>query len=213
MRRALLSVAVAVAGAGVVVATAWSVQTVGLPSPERPDRIAADATRWLAEHRVIIDVFHLDRRRLSGICLSGWFPTGHGAAAQGSLLALRSRAQYLVADHKVRKESGFLRRAVFPHLAAAVGCGRNIEQALLPGEQALLDLRADRAFAAGRPAIALRLHYGQHGRFTLFVAAQTYEPLVAILHTRRETVTARLFLADRSSALLGRFGVARAEMR
>jgi hypothetical protein len=94
-----------------------------------------------------------------------------------------------------------------------VGCGRNIEQALLPGEQSVLDLRAQRAYAAGRPAIALRLHYGAHGRFTLFVAAQTYEPLVAILHTRRETMTARLFLAGRSSALLGRFGVSRAEMR
>lgn len=213
MRRTLLSVAIGLAGAGVVVATAWSVQTVGLPPPSRAGRVAADATRWLAEHRAVVDAFHVDRQRLSGMCVSGWFPTGHGTSALGSLLALRSGAQFLVADHRVRREDGFRRRAALPHLAADVGCGRNIEQALLPGEQALFHLRSERAYAAGRPAIALRLHFGTRGHFTLFVAAGTYEPLVAILHTRHETVTARLYLARQTPNLLARFGVSRAEMR
>lgn len=213
MRRALVSVVVALAGAGVIAATAWSVQTVGLPPPSRTGRVAADASKWLSEHRAIVDVFHVDRQRLIGICVDGWFPTGHGTLARGSLLALESGAQYLVAGHEVVSELEFRRRAALPHLAATVGCGRNIEEALLPGEQADFRLRSERAYAAGRPAIALRLHWGIHGHFTLFVDAGTYEPLVAILHTRRETVTGRLYLARLTPSLLDRFDVSPREVR
>lgn len=213
MRRALLSVAVALAGGGALAGAAWSVQAAGLPPPSRAGRVAADATRLLSEHRVIVDIFHLDHQRLRGICVGGWFPLPDGKKAPGSLLALQSGTQYLIAGGKVHADLGLRRRARLPRLAFEVGCGRNITRALLPAEQGGVHLRAERAYAAGRPAIALRLHSAHDGGFSLYVAAGTYQPLVAIVHRWGETMTARLYLAHFTPALLSRFGVDSSQTR
>jgi hypothetical protein len=208
----LLSIVVGLAGAGAVTGAAWSIQTLGLPLPARPARVAADATRWFAEHRAVVDIFQVDRKRLTGICVAGWFGAGNGRLARGSLLALSSGPKFVIVGGKVRSENGFHRRAASPPLAATVGCARSIEQALLLGEQAVTHLSSERASAAGRPAIALELQSARR-RFTLYVAARTYKPLVAILHTRRETVTARLYLPRRMPTLLARFGLSKADVR
>lgn len=204
-----MSVVVALAGAGIVAAAAWSVQTVGLPPPSRAGRVAAVATKWLSQHRAVVDIFHVDHQRLKGICVDGWFTLRDGKQEAGSLLALQSGAQYLVAGDKVRLAYRFHRRAKLPRLAEQVGCRRSLARELLPAEQGLFHLRAERAYAAGRPAIALRLRHGLHRRFSLYVAAETYKPLVAILHARGETITARLYLARATQALLRRFDVTR----
>ena len=213
MRRALLSVTVGLAGAGTVTGVAWSVQTLALPAPTRAARVAAGASRWLAEHQAVVVIFHSDGHRSKGLCLSGWFGVGQGRLATGSLLALPSGAQYLVAAKEVLRDRGFGRRQPSPPLAAAVGCAQNLEQALLPGEQTLRDLDARRAYAAGRPAIALRLRDAGDRLFTLYVAAGTYQPLVAMVHSPSETVTARLYLAHRSPFLLARFHISGAQWR
>lgn len=202
-----MSVTVALAGAGVVAAAAWSVQTVGLPPPSRAGRVAAVATRWLTDHRAVVDIFHADGERLKGICVDGWFTLPNGKQEAGSLLALQSGAQYLVLSGKVRSAYRFRRRATLPRLAIAVGCRRSLARALLPAEQGLFHLHAERAYAAGQPAIALHLRPTLHRRFSLYVSAATYKPLVAIIHAHGWTVTARIYLTRATHALLRSFDV------
>ncbi len=207
VRNTVLSVAVALAGAAAITGVAWSVQTVALPPPARANRIAADTSRWLSEHRVIVDVFHVDRTRRIGLCVDGWYRLPSGKQALGSLLAMKGGRKYLVAGGKVLTHVGFRRRSIVARLGLVVGCATGLSRMLLPAEQSALHLHAQRAFAAGRPAIALRLRRGAK-RFTLFVAPTTYEPLVAIFHTPKDTMTARLFLARDTPRLLRRFDVA-----
>jgi len=60
--RALLSVAVGLAGAAGVAASGWAIQAAALPPPTPAARVAADASTWFHEHRFIVDVFHFEAR-------------------------------------------------------------------------------------------------------------------------------------------------------
>ena len=90
MRRALLSVVVALAGAAGVTASGWALEATALPPPKPAAFVAADASVWLLEHRLAIDVFHFEHRRFKGACLRGWFRARNGTKTQASLLSFRA---------------------------------------------------------------------------------------------------------------------------
>ena len=210
MRRALLSVAVGLAGAACVTASGWALQTAALPPPTPADRVAAEASAWFHDYRLTVDVFHFDHRRTNGACLRGWFGRIHGKKAHASLLSLESGPIYratkgqplaLVEGHPSRRLPG--------PLAATAGCSGELARKLATAAQDGAHLTVSRSYAANRPAIALKISRSNDERLTLYVSPETYRPLVAIVGRNGREVTARLYLSRVKRHLLVRFRLLR----
>ena len=194
-------------GAAAVVAGGWALQATALPPPEHADRVAADASAWLHDYRLVVDVFHIDHRRLEGACLRGWFPGPGRTKSRASLLSLGS-------GHVFRFTSG---RRVSPGsrdrdgqrpggLMALAGCSAKLSSVLASAAQSGGHaLRIERGYAANQPAIALRVGRTHHERLTLYVSPRTYLPIVAIVERGGHTATARLYLNRITPALLARW--------
>jgi hypothetical protein len=188
VRRALLSVAIGLAGAAGVTASGWALQATALPPPTPAALVAADASVWFNEYRLVVDVFHFHHRRTSGACLRGWFARAHGHKARGSLLSLEAGPRPLPVP-----------------LAKAAGCSGLLAPALAAAAQNGGHLTVSRGYAANRAAIALKLTQGKEERLTLYVSPRTYRPLVAIVATDRREVTARIYLNRVRRRVLARF--------
>jgi hypothetical protein len=193
VRRALLSVVIGLAGAACVTASGWAIQAGALPPPTPAARVAADASVWLHEYRLVVDVFHVDHRRFKGACLRGWFRTPHHGKKRGSLLALRS----------------VLRHRRLVRLLASAGCSGKLAPRLAGAAQSGSDIDASRGYAANQPAIELKLPPVRDERLTLYVSPRTYRPLVAIVAHHGLEATARLFLNRARPTLLARFHLPR----
>lgn len=189
-----------------VAGTAWSIETVGLPPPARADRVAADIARWLHSYRLAVDVFHIEGRRTTGECFRSRFRFPHGSPGTASVVSFTPGPVALVSEHhhaeilSGRREPGLPMR-----LAARAGCTYELLIQLANVAQAGLHVRVERAFAAGQPALALRLPRLREERLTLFVTPRTYRPLVAFVAVKRREVSARLFLTRVTPGLLARF--------
>jgi hypothetical protein len=194
VRRALLSVAIGLAGAAGVAASGWALQAAALPPPTPAARVAADASVWLHEYRLVVDVFHVDHGRIKGACLRGWFRTPHHGKRRGSLLSLRSGPR-----HHRRLD----------RLLASAGCSGKLAPRLAAAAQSGSDIDASRAYAANQPAIELKLKRFRHERLTLYVSPRTYRPLVAIVALHGREATARLFLNRARPSLLAHFHLLR----
>lgn len=195
MRRALLSLAIGLAGAAGVAASGWALQAAALAPPEPADRVAADASVWFHEHRFVVDVFHFEDRRTSGACLRGWVQTASGKKARVSRLSLRP------GPHSAR---------LLPtRLAAAAGCSGKLARVLAGAAQSGAHLTVSRGYAAHRPVIALKLSRRKREQLTLFVSPRTYRPLVAVVALGGQEVTARLYLARARPGLLAHFHLLR----
>jgi hypothetical protein len=192
VRRALLSVAVALAGAAGVSVSGWALQAAALPAPVPADRVAADAGVWLHEYRLVVDVFHVDHRRMKGACLRGWFHFPNGRIRLASRLSVNSRP--------VRHLSRLTRDSL-----ALAGCSGKLFDFIAIAAQGGDRLTTERSYAAGRPAIALELDHGREERLTLYVSPRTYKPLVAFVDLDGEEATARLYLHRITPHLLQRF--------
>jgi len=192
VRRALLSVVVALAGAAGVTVSGWALQAAALPPPVPADRVAADASVWLHEYRLVVDVFHVDHRRMKGACLRGWFSFPNGSIRLGARLSLKSGL--------VRHLSRLTRDSL-----ALAGCSGKLLSFIAIAAQGGDRLTTERSYAAGRPAIALELDRGGEGRLTLYVSPRTYKPLVAFVDLDGEEATARLCLHRITPHLLRRF--------
>jgi hypothetical protein len=209
VRRTLTSAAVAFVGAAAVAAGGWALQATALPPPEHADRIAADASAWLHDYRLVVDVFHLDHRRLKGVCLRGWFPGPGRTKSRESLLSLgagrifRFRSGREVA-HRDRDRDGQYRG-----LLALAGCSAKLSSVLAAAAQSGHALRIERGYAANQPAIALRVGRTRHERLTLYVSPRTYRPIVAIVERGGDTATARLYLNRVTPRLLARWRLPR----
>ena len=193
MRRTLLSVAVALAGAACVTASAWTLQAAVLPPPKPATRVAANATAWLHDFRLVVDVFHVDHRRAKGTCLRGWFPRPHQPKARASVLSVEGKRFRLPerkhpwvaagrATHQPDRILGFL------------GCSGELEPVIAAAAQSGGHLSTERSYAANQPAIALELRHTREERLTLYVSARTYRPLVAFAELDGRKATARLYL-------------------
>ena len=210
MRRALLSVAVGLAGAAGVTGSGWALQAGALPPPTSAARVAADASAWLHEYRLVVDVFHSDHRRTSGACLRGWFGRAHGHTARASVLSLEAGPILrTLPKRRVGVVSGHPDRFLPGALAMAAGCSRELASTLARAAQAGAHMTVSRAFAANRPAVALKVSPGNDKRLTIYVSPRTDKPLVAIVALADHEATARLYLSHIDRRLLAHFHLLR----
>jgi len=210
VRRALLSVAVGLAGAAGVTASGWALQAGALPRPRPADRVVADASVWFHEHRLVVDIFHFDHRRERAACLRGWFVGAQGYKAPASLLSLRSGLVLRISARRRISVVAGRPSGIWPiRLLAAAGCSGELASATAAAAQGGWHLRVERAYAANRPAIALRLWRVERRRLTLYVSPRTYRPLVAIAAIDGEQVTARLYLGSVTHQVLASFHLLR----
>jgi hypothetical protein len=160
----------------------------------------------------VLDVFHFDHRRTTGICLRGWFGRANERKTLGSLLSLQPGSVVRV-PAKRRLPTvvviGRPRPRIPPRLAAAAGCSGELASRIAAAAQGEGHLRVERAYAANQPAVALKLTRGKQERLTLYVSPRTYRPLVAIVAMGGEQVTARLYLSSVKGPLLRRFKLLR----
>lgn len=209
MLRAWLSVVVAFASAGVLLAGAWALQTAGLPAPTGARWVAADASRWLHDYLYSVDIFHSSDRRLRGACLRGWYPRrlGGRTVARGSLLIVRGRVGLLQVGGRqhVRLIRGQRRPDLPTSLLVAAGCTSSLGDALYAAEQGNAHLSVERAYAANQPALALEVGRVRDERLTLFVSPRQFRPLVAIVAKDGRVVTARIYLTRATAHLRSRF--------
>lgn len=206
MRRTLTSAAVALAGAAAVTAGGWALQAAALPPPAHADRVAADASAWLHDYRLVVDTFHVDHRRLTGACLRGWFPSPEGAKTRMSLLSVGPGKIFrLPGGRRVSTQAGELVRSAPVGLMALAGCSAKLSAVLAAAAQYDRDLRVERSYAANRPTLALKLDRRRDERLTLYVSPKTYLPIVAIVERDGHTATARLYLNRITPRLLSRF--------
>ncbi|HEY3550756.1 MAG TPA: hypothetical protein VGK69_06875 [Gaiellaceae bacterium] len=210
MRRALLSVAVTLAGAAGVTASGWAIQAAALPPPTSATRVAADASAWFHEHRLVVDVFHFDHRRIKGACLRGWFPRPHEPKARASLLSLRPGRPLRVPERRHPWIAAARRSGQPGRILALVGCTGELAPALAAAAQSGGHLTTERSYAANQPAVALELEHAKAERLTLYVSPRTDEPLVAFVHLHELEATSRLFLARVTPLLASRFHLPRA---
>lgn len=205
MRETLLTVAVGLAGAAAVAGSGWGLQAAALPPPAHAGRIAADASAWLHDYRLVVDVFHIDHRRMKGACLRGWFPDRSGAKTQASLLSLRAGPLLRVSGRSVVLWAGARGRNLHVRLLALAGCSGKLSRILATAAQSGGELSTERSYAANEPAIALKLDRGKHEHLTVYVSPAGFRPLVVIVERDHHTATARLYLNRITAHLLRRF--------
>lgn len=206
VRRAILSVSVALLATAGVAASGWALQAAALPPPKPAARVAADASEWFHDYRLAVDVFHFDHRRTKGACLRGWFGRAHGHKTRGSLLSLESGPVLHVSPHgRITVAGGRPDGRMGDKLAVKAGCTGKLEGALVAAAQNGDHLLAARAYAANRPAIALRWSRGRDEDMTLYVSPRSDRPLVAIVEVAGHDATARLYLARARPRLLEHF--------
>lgn len=196
----------ALAGAAVVTLSGWALQAAALPPPTPATRVAADASAWFHDYRLVIDVFHVHHRRLGGACLRGWFPRPHKPRARASLLSLDSGRLIRVPARRHALLTAGREGRLPQRILAIVGCSGQIAPILAAAAQSGgSHLSTERSYAANRPAIALELQGKRSAHLTLYVSPRTYRPLVAFIDAHGRTATARLYLARARPSLLRRF--------
>jgi hypothetical protein len=201
---------VGLAGAAAVTASAWALQAGALPPPTPAARVAAEASAWFHEYRLVVDVFHFDGRRTTGACLRGWYGRAHGHKARASLLSVSSGTVLRISRRRrVSRVHGRPSRIVPGLLAAEAGCSRQLAGVLATAAQSDAHLTVSRSGAANRPAIALKLSRGNERRLTLYVSPRSYRPLVAIVALGEQEATARLYLTPVRRHVLARFHLLR----
>lgn len=208
VRRTLLSAAVALAGVAAVTASGWALQAAALPPPTPATRIAADASAWFHDYRLVVDVFHLDHRRLKGACLRGWFPNDRRRKTRASLFSLESDPILRVPDRRHPWRAAGRRTDQPRRTLALVGCSGELAPILAAAAQTGGRLSTERSYAANQPAVALELEHAKRARLTVYVSARTYRPLVAFVRYAGRTATARLFLVRARPSRLEAFRLA-----
>jgi hypothetical protein len=209
VRRALVSVAVAFAGAAGVIASGWALQAAALPPPKPAARIAADASAWFHEYRLAVDVFHFDHRRVEGACVRGWIKRRNGRKVRASLLSFDAGPILRLSGKRHVSVVAARRRRRFPPglLAADAGCSRMLARTLGAAAQNGGHLTTERSYAANRPAVALELQRAREERLTLYVSPRTDRPLVAFVDLDRRKITARIYLQRATRRMLARFEI------
>jgi hypothetical protein len=210
VRRALVSVAVALAGAAGVTASGWALQAAALPPPKPAARVAADASLWFHDYRLAVDVFHFDHRRVEGACVRGWIlrDGGKKKVRASALSFTTGRVLRVSGDgHTTVVEARGRRLSPPGRLAAEAGCSRLLAGTLAAAAQSGGHLTTERAYAASRPAIALELERGREERLTLYLSPRTDQPLVAFVDLDGRQITARIYLQRLRRHVLRRFGL------
>jgi hypothetical protein len=207
VRRALLSVAVALAGAAGVTASGWALQATALPPPKPAAFVAADASVWLLEHRLAVNVFHFEHRRSKGACVRGWFRPRNGTKTHVSVLSFRAGPILRLSGQRRVSVIAARRRRQFPpaRLAADAGCTRMLGRALATAAQSGTHLTTERGYAANRAAVALGVRRGREERLTVYVSPRTEAPLVVFVDLDGRKITTRIYLPRVTRRVLEHF--------
>jgi hypothetical protein len=188
---------------GGVLAAAWSLQAAALPVPERADFVAARAAGWFLQYRLVESAFRVGTGPLiHGSCLQGWFPTRAGPQ-RGTVLRLDNGTSIVaVRPHHVDVVGAarpLSARRVLVDLELA-GCprivGPRIAQQLQNGPRE----RTERAYAAGRPALALRVPT-MVTRIVVYLAPKTIRPVAVAVRSGRLSGYSRIRLTPLTPAL------------
>lgn len=209
VRRAVVSVVVAVGGAAGVLASGWALQAAALPPPRPAARIAADASTWFHDYGLTVDVFHFDHRRVKGACVRSWAWRRDRAKVGASVLSFVGGPTLRFSGRSFVSVLAGRRGRPFPPglLAVDAGCSRVLARTLAAVAQNGGHLTTERGYAANRPAVALTLQRGKEERLTLYVEPRTDRPLVAVLDYDRREITARIFLQRATRRRLAEFGL------
>ena len=197
-RRALVSVAVALAGCAVVTAAGWGVEMVGLPQATATDRLVAKAEGWLRDDPLTSVSFHGRGVHARGLCLR----TSVGSFAR-SRLALKGGPVFAVSTGHVRRVRG-KKVAGFPALLASrIGCSATLLQPVMAAAEARVHVGSYAPMNMG-PLIALNFPPYKKQRLVLYVNPKTGRPFLAAESLRGLTVTAFLRLRQVDEAALAR---------
>jgi hypothetical protein len=186
MRPTAVTLLVAAAVAGGVLVAGWSLQAAALPAPERGDEAAIRALTLLSRYRSVSSRFTIDDgAAVRGRCLEGWFPLD-GRITRGTMLRLSDGSQLFAAS-----ESHLTPQALVELELA--GCPRilppRLEQLIQSGDST----HTTRAWAAGQPALAVRVR-AKRATTTLDVAPKRDVPLALDVRGARISGRSRLRL-------------------
>ena len=197
----------AFAGVAGVMASGWVLQATALPPPKPAAFVAADASVWFEEYRLLVDVFHFDHRRFEGACAREWFRPRNGHKIHASVLSFRGGPILRLTRERRVSVVAARHRGRFPPvlLAADAGCSRMLARALATAAQTGHRLTTEPSGAANRPAVALEGVRGRNGRLTVYVSPHTDRPLVVFLDSDGRNITARVYLQRVTRAVLRRF--------
>jgi hypothetical protein len=169
--------------------------------------VAADASVWLNDYRLGVDVFHFHERRTEGACVRGWEQLRNGSKIRASLLSFSAGPILRIVGKRHVSVVKARRVHRFPpgRLAATAGCSGILAQTLAAAAQGSGRLTMERAYAANRPTVALEIQRGREERLTVFVSPRTDQPLVAFVDLDGRTIAARIYLQPVSRAMLAQF--------
>jgi hypothetical protein len=215
VRSIAVTVAVALSAAGAALAGGFAVQAAVLPHAARGDRVAADAAAWLLRYRVTAaSLAVVGSQRASSYCLHTWLPRPDGRLARSTLLLLASGVRIVQNDGPIRvdgsraPEPAHLPMLQFELAGCSAVLGTRAATAAVAG-----GVRVTRAFASGRPALALHLPTLRHpsGRYgivrdrvTLYVDPRTYRPVAVAASLGRLRGISRIRLTRATPGLLRR---------
>lgn len=199
----------ALAGAAVVTLTGWALQAAALPPPTPATRVAADASAWFHDYRLVVDVFHVNHRRIEGACLRGWFPRLHKPKARASMLSLGKDSLLRVRDRRHPWLAASRRGDQPARRLALVGCSGQLASVVAAAAQSGGRITTERSYAANQPAVALELEHGQDARLTLYVSPRSNRPLVAFVDLNGRTATSRLYLTRAARSTLSQYDLYR----
>lgn len=187
----------------------WALQAAVLPPPTPATRVAANASAWLHDYRLTVDVFHVEHRRLKGACLRGWFPRPHESKARASMLSLAANSIQLVPERHHPWLAASRGNDQPARLLALVGCSGELASVVAEAAQSGGHLTTERGYAANQPVDALELEHGKDARLTLYVSPRSFRPLVAFVDLNGRKATSRLYLTAAVPSTLNRFDLYR----
>ena len=205
MRPIVVTLFVACAVGLATFAGGWAVQAASLPPPEKADRVAARAVEWLLRYRLVESSFRIGRSSLlQGRCLESWFPSSGGRADRGTLLQLDDGVTIVAVPSRHLEIDGAPKGA--PHglpLAQLelAGCPRVLAPLLGALVQSGRSVHVSRAFAVGRPALAVRIPSAR-ARIVLYLAPTTDRPIAVSLTSRSYSGRGRIRLTRLTPGLL-----------
>ena len=186
MRPTAVTLLVAAAVAGSVLVAGWSLQAAALPPPERGDEAAINALTLLSRYRSVSSRFRIDHgAAVRGRCVEGWFPLD-GRVIRGTMLRLSDGSHIFAAS----------RSHVTPHALVELelaGCPRFLPPRLEALVQAGDSTNTRRAWAAGQPALAVRVH-AKRADMTLYIAPKRDVPLALDVRGARVSGQSRIRL-------------------
>jgi hypothetical protein len=206
VRGVLVTVAVACLVACGAAVTGWGLQAAVLPPPTKAARVTARAVSWLLRYRLVDSRFRIgDGPPVRGECLQAWIPAPHHAGEdRGTVLALDTGRTLVVSPEGVRLLGP---RRPEPKTLPLVqldlgGCPRM----LAPRLAAILQtkhIHVERAFAAGYPALAIRVQT-KRTRLVVYVTPRTFKPFAVAVDSRRYRAHSRIRLTRLTPARLER---------